>query len=69
MSSKPSRRFADAAEICDELGITRRTLRNWVRRGQFPPPLRLNLRKHVWLRASLENFYHELANKAEGSNR
>jgi predicted DNA-binding transcriptional regulator AlpA len=68
--NEPKKRFITAKEIADELGVCERTILNWSERGIFPKPLRLSLRKRVWLRVEVEEHYqhqHAKANaEAEG---
>lgn len=52
--SNSKSRFVDAAFICREFNISRRTLYTWVKDGRFPQPLRLNLRRYVWLRKTFD---------------
>lgn len=47
---KTQSRFVDAVELCGELGICKRTLGRMVESGRFPQPLRVGLRKRLWLR-------------------
>jgi excisionase family DNA binding protein len=49
-------RFLTTGQVCGELGISEETLMRWVKAGRFPAPLRLGLRRHVWLRVELEEF-------------
>lgn len=60
-------RFVDAKEICEDFGITQQTLAAWIKAGAFPQPMRLGLRKRVWVRLDLEAFYKEAAGAAKGS--
>ena len=47
-------KFVDADELCRELSICRQTLTRWIDAGLFPPPLRIGLRKRLWLRREYE---------------
>ncbi len=53
-------KFIQAAEICQELSICRRTLDRWIADGRFPAPLRFG-RKHVWLRQEFETRVEQVA--------
>ncbi len=66
MSNEQKNRFVTADEICEELGISDRTLHNWIKANRFPAPLRLSLRKRVWMRSTVENFYNVKAAEAAG---
>jgi excisionase family DNA binding protein len=46
----------DQHEVAKYLGVTTRTVRNLVKRGVLPPPIRLG-RKQFWLK---RNFAHWL---------
>lgn len=44
-------------DIASRYAVTRRTVRNWLSRGEFPPPdLRLNKRVIRWRQSSIEKF-------------
>jgi excisionase family DNA binding protein len=45
----------EVAELC---GVTRATLRSWVRAGRFPPPLKVGIRKKLWSPADVERALH-----------
>lgn len=60
-------RFVGPKEICDDFGITQQTLAAWIKAGTFPQPMRLGLRKRVWIRLDLEEFYKAAAGAAKGS--
>lgn len=55
---KPSR-FVTAEEVCEELQICRRTLNRMILDGRFPPPLRLGLRRIVWLKVEYESHIEQ----------
>lgn len=57
-------KFIDAAELCKELGICDRTLLNWINKGIFPKPLRLNIRRRIWLRVNIDQFFEAKAVEA-----
>ena len=56
--------FVRCSDIACELGITEQTLLRWVRDGKFPKPLRLGLRKYVWLRQSVDVYFDEKQQEA-----
>ncbi len=66
VSKEQKNRFVTADEIITELQICDRTLGNWIKAGKFPAPLRLSLRKRVWMRSTVENFYNAKAAEAAG---
>ncbi len=41
-------------EVCQMLGIRRRTLFRWIARGRWPEPIRLNARVIRWDRRKVE---------------
>lgn len=61
MTSEQNSPFIERPEICEQLGIHPRTLMRLVKQGTFPPPIRLNLKKHVWMRSHIESFFQEAA--------
>lgn len=58
-------RFVTSSYLCKELGICQRTLERWINAGKFPAPLRLGLRKRVWLRTEYETHITALAAEKE----
>ena len=54
--NETSSRFMTASQTSLELGISEATLSQWVERGYFPKPLRLGIRKWVWLRTEFELY-------------
>jgi predicted DNA-binding transcriptional regulator AlpA len=64
MTNTPKTRFVSAVEVCRDLGITSSTLNRWIQLGLFPAPMRLGLRKKVWVRTEMENFYQQKAAEA-----
>lgn len=59
-TGEPQKRFITAAEVCEELGIHRKTLQRWIEAGRFPQPLRLH-RRAVWLKATYESAVQQAA--------
>ncbi|MDV6033985.1 MAG: AlpA family phage regulatory protein, partial [Phycisphaera sp. RhM] len=53
-SSNNRPRFVEADEIARELNISHNTLAAMIADGRFPAPLRLGLRKRVWLRKTFD---------------
>lgn len=53
--------LVDAKTLCREIGVTPKTLTLWIRQGRFPAPMRLGLRKRVWLRVTIDSFYEQAA--------
>lgn len=45
-----------AAQVAALLGVTRETLRAWIRAGKFPPPHYQGKRKHLWSREKVEKL-------------
>jgi len=60
--------FVRCSDIACELGVTEETIYRWVRDGKFPKPLRLGLRKYVWLRKSVEVYFDERQLEAAEAN-
>ena len=56
-----SRRPAVAAYV----GVHENTITNWVRAGQFPKPLKLSRRLHVWDMAEVSRFLERQREGAE----
>jgi predicted DNA-binding transcriptional regulator AlpA len=61
--------FVRASQIAQEIGITEQTLYRWVEAGKFPAPLRLGLRKYVWLRKSVDVYFDEKQLEAAEANK
>jgi predicted DNA-binding transcriptional regulator AlpA len=62
------RKFCDVKQLCDQLGVTPKTLRKWVRLKQFPAPIRLGSPKCPRLRWPREIVAALLAGRQEGSH-
>ncbi len=54
MTQNKKSRFVDVLELSQELSVTESTIYRWVKLGKFPKPLRLGLRRLVWLRCEYE---------------
>ncbi|WP_158222724.1 helix-turn-helix transcriptional regulator [Rhodopirellula sp. MGV] len=52
-------RFIEAPEILETLGFSDDTLYRLIATGKFPKPLRLGIRKRVWLRATFEQHIQD----------
>jgi predicted DNA-binding transcriptional regulator AlpA len=50
---KLQRKVMTGAEVAAELGISQRSLERWVKRGQFPVPIKYGARRH-WLRSVVD---------------
>jgi prophage regulatory protein len=63
-------RLLGTKDVCEQLNITRGTLRNWVRQGTFPPALKLGPRKIGWRPTVVEHWlvHRELAEGPAKSN-
>jgi predicted DNA-binding transcriptional regulator AlpA len=44
------------AQLAPLLGISRRSLDDWISEGRFPPPLRLSGRVHRWAKATIRRW-------------
>lgn len=51
--------LVDAGEICRGLRVCRKTLATMVKDGRFPPPLRIGLRKKLWLRVTVDEHFQQ----------
>jgi predicted DNA-binding transcriptional regulator AlpA len=58
----------DAKRVAELLGISKRTLRNWVRRGFFPQPVRLGPTGRVlrWPPTVLVRYLRDRAEPSQG---
>jgi predicted DNA-binding transcriptional regulator AlpA len=52
-------RFVTAEEICEEFDVCSRTLYRWIELGRFPAPLRIGVRKRLWLRTEYESLIEQ----------
>lgn len=41
---------------CHALGVCAETLRQWVKKGDFPPPIKLGARAVGWLQSDIDAF-------------
>ena len=46
-------------KICSEIGISRDTLKNWVKDRKFPEPLNLPVRQPIWKLSEVKNWLRE----------
>jgi excisionase family DNA binding protein len=44
-----------AEEIIEKLGISRKTLDNWIEKGQFPKPFKIG-RRIFWKESEIEEY-------------
>ena len=43
-------------DTCRVLGVCSETLRQWVKKGDFPPPIKLGARAVGWLQSDIDAF-------------
>jgi predicted DNA-binding transcriptional regulator AlpA len=55
-------KFYSAEEIIGLLGISRKTLDNWIKEGHFPKPIKIG-RRIFWRKEIVDNYILELENK------
>lgn len=48
--------FIEPSQVCNELGISESTLSKWIKAGKFPAPMRLGIRKNVWLKKTIVEY-------------
>ena len=48
------------------LGVSERTVENWIARGILPPPARIGGRRVYWARAVIERWLEEQLDPAQG---
>jgi prophage regulatory protein len=48
-------KFCSAEEITKKLGISRKTLDNWVKKGLFPSPIKIG-RRIFWKESEIEAY-------------
>jgi predicted DNA-binding transcriptional regulator AlpA len=53
----PRHALVSLNEVAAEVGVTRKTIMEWVRAGRFPAPLSVALRRRYWTRAALDALY------------
>ena len=46
--------------VAASLHVTKTTVRRWVQRGRFPPPIRLSRRKLVWRLSDLKEWLDQV---------
>ncbi len=49
-------RLLRKSEVTERLGITGMTLYRWVKKGEFPPPLRLGERTTRWPESEIDEW-------------
>jgi DNA-binding transcriptional MerR regulator len=52
LTEKP--RAVPLSEVAAMFGVTGQTVRNWVKAGTFPPPLRVSRHRLLWSPADVE---------------
>jgi predicted DNA-binding transcriptional regulator AlpA len=51
-----TRNLLTAREVAEQFGVVPKTVWRWVERGDFPAPLRLSPRKHLWNAIALNDW-------------
>ncbi|MBU4525196.1 MAG: AlpA family phage regulatory protein [Desulfomicrobium sp.] len=51
--------FLRLPAVASRLGVHPNTIGNWVRAGQFPPPIKLSSRCHVWSPQEIARFVEQ----------
>lgn len=59
MSEKFNAKYVRMPELVERFGVCRQTIMRWSANGDFPKPVRFNLRTVLWIRAEVEQ--HEQA--------
>jgi len=52
-------KFCNAKEIIKQLGISKRTLDNWIGKGIFPKPIKMG-RRIFWKESDIEKHIEEM---------
>lgn len=55
----PPTRLLRMSEVKARTGLSRSTIRRWVKRGLFPPPIRLGERVVGWIEAEVDQWIRE----------
>lgn len=55
----PPTRFLRMSQVQARTGLSRSTIRRWVKRGLFPQPIRLGECVLVWIEAEVEQWIRE----------
>ncbi len=55
----PPTRFLRMSEVQARTGLSRSTIRRWVKRGLFPRPIRLGERVVGWIEAEIDQWIRE----------
>lgn len=55
----PPTRFLRMSQVQARTGLSRSTIRRWVRRGLFPQPIRLGERVLGWIEAEVDQWMRE----------
>jgi predicted DNA-binding transcriptional regulator AlpA len=59
MLTSTERQTLNQREVAQLLGVSPLTLRSWIRKGRFPKPLKIGLRRLHWPRSLIEAMLQE----------
>lgn len=62
---KQSPRLLEVAEVAERLKCSERTLEHMMNRGDFPKPLRWQMRKRVWAASTVDRYLQNLIDESE----
>ena len=50
-------------QLCEQLGVSRSTIKRWIETRNFPPPLRASGREPLFNRDAVDQWFSELEAK------
>ena len=56
-------------EVKLKTGLSRSSLYNFIKQGNFPPPIKLGARSSGWLNSEIEAWIQQRTNASRGQNK
>ena len=63
----PPTRFLRMSQVQARTGLSRTTIRRWVKQGLFPPPIRLGERVLGWIEAEVDQWIRDRIAASRGA--
>lgn len=64
-----SNKLLSQKEVAAIIGFSPRTIRNWIRAGQFPEPYTIIVGRPYWDRSQIDNWYITRGEAEKGGKR
>lgn len=62
-------RFISEKEVLARFGFSRATMRRRIAAGEFPPAVRIGMRRVAWLESAVDEFADRVVREAEAAAR